>query len=222
MARGKLIVIEGTDGSGKTAQISKLKAYLKQQGQRCVVFDFPNYDSFSGQLVARYLRGEIGDLTSSSPYLVCLPYALDRLQAKKALEHALEQNSYVVVNRYTYSNIAFQAPKIKDEGERERFRQWVMQLEFEQLGIPQPDQVIFLYVPVQVSRRWIANREARSYLKERQQDMHEESNWLLKAASNEYMSMAQNEKWEIIRCCDDKDEPYSIEKIHQMVLEVLA
>jgi nucleoside 2-deoxyribosyltransferase len=119
--RGKLIVIDGTDGSGKATQCQLLLDYLKKVGYRTKYIDFPRYySSFHGGMVGRYLKGEFGGLDEVNPYLASLTYALDRLTAKEDMDTWLRNGNLVVTNRYTSSNMAFQTVRVKPE-ERENF-----------------------------------------------------------------------------------------------------
>lgn len=208
---GRLVVFEGTDGAGKTAQIQKLSGYFGEKGVPYAVLDFPDYSSFFGQLVARYLRGELGELASINPYLTCLPYALDRMQARPKIMNLLQDYDYVLVNRYTYSNIAFHAPKLTLPEDQEAFRNWVLQLEFEIIGLPEPDLVLWLKVPLEVNRERIKKRSQRHYVQGKG-DIHEQSDWLLRAANREYALMAESLKWHVV------DASRSMEEVHRQVL----
>src|SRR3989344_2308491 len=112
--KGKIIVIEGGDGSGKATQSKLLIEYLEKNSIPHAYLDFPNYSSFYGKLVGKFLRGEFGDLDSVSPYLASLTFALDRLSSKDTIENHLKAGKIVVMNRYATSNMAHQGSKIAD------------------------------------------------------------------------------------------------------------
>lgn len=150
MTKGKLIVIEGGDGSGKTVQSKLLVDYLKSQGKKVEYIEFPRYKkSFYGALVGRFLSGEFGTLNDVSPYLSAVIYALDRLSAREEMVNWLKRGSIVVVNRYVPSNMAHQAAKV-GASEREKLISWIEEMEYEENKLPRPDMVIYLFVPWQI------------------------------------------------------------------------
>lgn len=151
MTRGKLIVIEGTDGSGKTTQAKLLLGYFKKQNLPVKYFNFPQYETFFGLMVARLLKGEFGQIDQVSPYLASLLYALDRASVSKEIKNFLKKSGFIIANRYTPSNLAHQSAKIKDEKEKEKFIKWLEKLEYEVYKIPQENLVIYLFVPWQIA-----------------------------------------------------------------------
>ncbi|MFP4555572.1 MAG: dTMP kinase [Bacteroidales bacterium] len=142
------IVIEGLDGAGKSTQIKLLTNYLKQKGIGVESLHFPRTDSpFFGELVARFLRGELGALNEVDPYVVALLYAGDRKDASTLLKSWLNSNRTILLDRYVYSNIAFQCAKLPEQSQQKKLRDWIYELEFNYFGIPKPDLNIFLDVP---------------------------------------------------------------------------
>ncbi|HLC66288.1 MAG TPA: thymidylate kinase, partial [Candidatus Nanoarchaeia archaeon] len=130
MVRGKLIVLEGIDGSGKTTQTKMLVARLKREGYAVETIDFPQYyTTFFGKMVAQYLRGEFGALDQVSPYLAAILYAGDRFERKEQLEQWLAEGKIVIANRYVSANMGHQASKIP-RSKRAVFVQWLDQLEY--------------------------------------------------------------------------------------------
>src|SRR3990167_8453524 len=162
--KGKLIVIDGGDGSGKTIQAKLLLGYFKTNKLPAKYFDFPQYESFYGKTVAKFLRGEFGNIDQVSPYLASLAYALDRASAKNEMEFLLKKGGYIIANRYATSNIAHQGAKFFSIKEREHYLKWVYELEYKIHRIPKEDIVIYLYVPWQIGSKLTENRKKRKYL----------------------------------------------------------
>jgi len=220
--KGKLIVIEGGDGSGKTTQAKLLISFLKEKKFFAKYFDFPQYyQTFHGQTVARYLRGEFGKLNDVSPYLASLAYALDRLSAKKLMEDFLKKGGLIIANRYTTSNMAYQGARFDDKNERQKFFQWLYELEYKINKIPKEDLVIYLYVPWQIGLELTAKKGERKYLLG-SKDIHEKDIDLRKKVEKMYLDLARNKKnWIVINCVQD-NKILSKEKIHQKIIQILV
>lgn len=169
---GAFVVIEGTDGSGKTTQFKLLAERLQRQGHDVVLFDFPQYDSGSSYFVKRYLNGEYGSAEDVGPYTGSLFYALDRYDASAAIHQALQEGKVVLANRYTGSNMAHQGTKFDDAEQRRGYFIWLDNLEFETLGIPRPDMNIVLRVPAETAQELVDRKTERSYT-EKKRDLHE-------------------------------------------------
>ena len=146
---GKLFVIDGTDGSGKQTQFQKLQERLYKEGIEYKTVSFPNYDSPSSSLVKMYLSGEFGENAKDvSPYIASTFYAADRYATyKKDLEEYYNNGGLILADRYTTANMVHQAGKISDEKEREKFLNWLFDLEFNIYGLPVPSKVFFLNMP---------------------------------------------------------------------------
>lgn len=145
--RGRLIVIEGGDSSGKTTQVAMLAKSLHKSKTPAAVFEFPRYKkSVFADLAMRCIKGGFGDFQKVSPYLTSLPYMLDRVRAKNAILDTLI-DSHVIADRYTTSNMVYQAVKLPEEN-RDDFTDFVEQAEYGELGLPTPNLVIYLNVPV--------------------------------------------------------------------------
>ena len=166
MARGKLIVLEGIDGSGKRTQMDLLLRELAAQGQDVLALSFPRYDSFFGKLVGRYLNGEFGTLREVNPHFAAMLYAGDRFQAKGEIEEALAAGKMVVSDRYIASNLAHQTARVDPAG-REEFLAWIKHVEYALYGLPVEDLVIYLRVLPAEAHRLIAQIPERAYTSSR-------------------------------------------------------
>ena len=144
-----LIVVEGLDGAGKSTQVKMLRDYLASVCPDVRYIHFPRYDApVYGELISRFLRGDYGSMSSVHPQLVALLFAEDRHDAADIIREALEAGATVLLDRYVYSNIAYQCSKLSDEEEAESLRKWIVSTEYVQFGIPRPDLNIFLDVPI--------------------------------------------------------------------------
>lgn len=171
-----LIVIEGLDGSGKSTQVVKLRKYLESRPGGVDYIHFPRYDApVYGELIGEYLRGEFGDLNAVHPKLVAFLYAEDRRDAAPRIRKSLSEGKCVLLDRYVYSNVAFQCAKIADEEGRNSLRDWIIDTEYGSFDLPRPDLNIFLDVPLSfVKSNLSSGREGsdREYL-EGHKDIHE-------------------------------------------------
>ncbi|PIU36368.1 thymidylate kinase [Candidatus Roizmanbacteria bacterium CG_4_8_14_3_um_filter_34_9] len=209
---GKLIVIEGIDGSGKLTQLHLLLDYLDRNKIKHSSFDFPQYKkTFFGDFAGRFLKGEFGHFSRINPYLASFPYAADRWQVKEKLWQAIDQDQFVICNRYTPSSI-YQAVKVKPI-ERQKFLDWVETLEYEVFGIPRPNLVIFLYVPLTFAQTLIAKKT---------KDQYEKNFSYLKKVENMYLDTVKiNKNWVKIDCIEN-NKIISPEIIHRRILDKLS
>lgn len=142
------IVIEGLDGAGKSTQVSRLKEWLRQRGDLEYIH-FPRYDApVYGDLIGRFLQGRFGTIDKVHPQLVALLFAEDRHGAAPQLREALAAGKTVLLDRYVYSNIAYQCAKLADPAEREELRRWILETEYGPFGLPRPDVNLYLDVPI--------------------------------------------------------------------------
>ena len=171
-----LIVIEGLDGAGKSTQVKKMKKYLSATLGEYDYIHFPRYDApVYGDLISRYLRGSFGSLDSVHPQLVALLFAEDRHGAAPQLRSALESGRTVLLDRYVYSNIAYQCAKLPSQDERAALRDWIIKTEYGDFNLPKPDLNIFLDVPICFVREYLSGHRSgsdRQYL-EGNEDIHE-------------------------------------------------
>ena len=171
-----LVVLEGLDGAGKSTQVKKLRTYLESLYGSLEYVHFPRYDApVYGELISRFLRGDFGSNEAVHPQLVALLFAEDRHGAAPAMKDTLEKGGVILLDRYVYSNIAYQCAKLKDENEAEALRDWIFNTEYGDFALPKPDLNIFLDVPISfVESKLKANRagDDRDYLAGAQ-DIHE-------------------------------------------------
>jgi dTMP kinase len=216
-ARGKFIVLEGIDGSGKRTQRDLLASAFAQRGMASTKVSFPNYSGFFGKLVAKFLNGEFGALDAVDPRFSALLYAGDRLEAKPTLEAALASGQTVLADRYIGSNLAHQGARVSPE-KRAEFIDWLAQLEYQIYKLPAEDIVIYLQVPVAEAHRLIAEKGVRDYTK-LQRDIQESNLEHLQTASEVYEELARERNWIKIECFDGATRTLrSAEAIHGGVL----
>jgi dTMP kinase len=187
---GKLIVFEGADGSGKTTQAAAVRKRLLEMGRLVHAISYPNYaNPETGIVISEFLRGEYGAVEAVHPRLLGLAFAVDRYSRKSELLGALETNDYVIADRYTFSNIAFQTAKVS--GGKAAFREWIRRIEFDFFGMPLPDQVFILLAELEVIKRTTYRRISeppREYIKEAI-DIHEANDELQSRVLEEYKLM---------------------------------
>ena len=216
------IVLEGTDGSGKSVQTKLLVERLKKENIPVKAISFPRYGKPSCQLVERYLRGEYGKKEEIDPYLASFFYALDRWGARKDIEKWLRQGFVVIANRYTPSNLAHQGAKIKNTKERLKFYKWVLEFEYSRLAIPRPDIVCLFHLPAEIAFKFVGQKGKRKYLKGKKRDIHEGDLSYLKEVEKRYLEIARffRRDFKIIKCLK-KGKVLSPEEISQKVWNVL-
>ncbi len=214
---GKVIVIEGTDCSGKETQTKLLEERLTESGKKCIRFSFPMYDTPTGKIIGGDYLGkpEIGESLFSEgavnvdPYVVSLYYAADRKYNMPKIQEYLKKDYYVILDRYTTSNLAHQGSKIHDKDERFDMYQWIDKLEYWLLKFPKPDKTIFLHVPYEYSLELRKNRETI--------DEHEKSTEYLKASEEAYVELSELYNWDKIECIKD-NKLRTIEDINDEIL----
>jgi dTMP kinase len=199
-ARGKLIVLEGIDGSGKRTQLEMLARTLFERNVPLRQTSFPRYDGFFGKLVARFLNGDFGPLEAVDAHFSALLYAGDRYEAKPKIESELAAGHTILADRYIGSNLAHQGARVRRE-ERGEFIEWLKKLEYEIYSLPAEDLVIYLRVPVAEAHRLIGQKGAREYTK-LQHDILESNLAHLEAAADVYDQLARQPNWVRIECFD--------------------
>lgn len=221
----KLFVIEGLDGAGKSTQINLLKEYFRSKGYNCEYIHFPRTDSpYFGELIARFLRGEFGSLESVDPYLVAMLYAGDRKDAADQIRVWLGKGTIVLLDRYTYSNIAYQCAKMTGEYEQEKLMNWILSLEFKHFEIPKPDLNIFLDVPFSFTEKKLSvsrSGDDRKYLNG-SRDIHEESLSFQKKVRYIYTRVSlTDDRLAVIDCSDDKGSMLPPGRIFYLITELI-
>lgn len=205
MKQGKLIVIDGIDGSGKSTQTELLKKKIN-----CETINFPRYeDNIYGKLIKRYLVGEFGQ---ANPYLIALAYAGDRALAKPQIKKWLDEGKIVVANRYVSASLAHLGANLPEEN-REEFFKWVKELEYETNKIPEPDLTIILTVDPKIGQENVQSIHGK--------DLHEGNLRHLEEANKIYQGLAKKEtNWYVIDCMKG-DQMKTPEEIQQEILKIL-
>lgn len=216
-----LIVLEGTDGSGKGTQTQMLVNRLQKEGKSVAVYDFPRYHKDGCEGVQHYLNGGLGDIHETGPYGPSLLFATDRLFAKKDLLQDIETNDYVICNRYTTSNMVHQAAKIDNYKDFLAYIDWVSDLEYKKLGFPIPHAVFFLDMPWEIGYVLISQKDTRAYIKNGQRDMHEWDKDFMQNSYNRACELATIQNWVRIPCSHDKKTPDSVQDIHEKIFAEL-
>ena len=163
-----LIVLEGLDGAGKSTQVKKLREYLESVCKSLEYIHFPRYDApVYGDLISRFLRGDFGSNETVHPQLVALLYAEDRHGAAPEMRKVIDAGGTVLLDRYVYSNIAYQCAKVSNSEQKENLRQWIFDTEYGDFDLPKPDLNLFLDVPISfVEKKLTSSRKGgdREYL----------------------------------------------------------
>ncbi|MBR2467575.1 MAG: deoxynucleoside kinase [Clostridia bacterium] len=199
--KNKLIVIEGTDGSGKKTQTQLLHQRLVDSGINCLVQSFPNYESNSSQPVKMFLNGEFGGANCFDAYQANSLYAVDRLLTMQKYKEHIANGGSIVFDRYVQSTMLHQAAVIDDKTELDKFLDYVENFEFGVLKLPKPDLVVFLDVPVEYSKKLADARE--SYKTGNKKDIFEEDVEHLHKAYNSGKYVADKFGWIVINCVED-------------------
>lgn len=213
---GKLIVIEGLDGSGKSTQLELLPAALKEKGIESKSVSFPDYESDSSALVKMYLAGQFGKKPEDvNAYAASVFYTVDRFASYKSSWGEYYNNGGVIISgRYTTSNAVHQTSKLP-RSQWESFLDWLYDFEYNKVGIPKPDKVIFLDMPVEVSQKLLSHRYEGDNAKK---DIHESDVEYLENCRNTAAFTADFSGWTTIPCAKD-GRPRSIEDIAEDILK---
>lgn len=217
--KSKIIVIEGLDGSGKATQTEILAGKLKNRGMKVRKLEFPDYASPSSSLVKMYLGGDFGDKPSDvNAYAATAFYAVDRVASfLQYWKDDYNGGAVILSDRYATSNIIYQMSKL-DDSERESFIEWQTDFEYEKLGIPKPDAVIYLDVEPDVSQKLMEKRYGGDNSKK---DLHEKNMKYLLDCRRSALYAAEKCSWRIVNCCEN-GEIKSIEKISEEIDKAVA
>lgn len=216
---GKIIVIEGTDCSGKETQSKLLCKKLKEAGYKVATMSFPAYDSPTGKIVGGSYLGkeEISPClfeegaVNVDPEIASLYYAADRRYHLKTILKLKEENDYLIIDRYISSNMAHQGSKIVDDDKRYYMYQFIDKLEYWLLNLPKPDMTIFLHMPLEYSKELKKNREKL--------DEHEKNDAYLEQSEKAYIELSQMYNWNTIECVED-GKIKTIEQINEELLNL--
>lgn len=215
------VSIEGLDGAGKSTQVEMLRQALTASGESVEYLHFPRFDApLHGELIARFLRGEMGSVEQVDPHLAALLFAGDRAEAAPLIRGWLKEGKWVVTDRYVYSNVAYQSAKCRDE----RLGEWIEQLEFGLNAIPRPDLNIFLDVPFAFTERRLGEVRTgadREYL-HGGRDIHEESLDLQRRVRDEYLRIAARpgSPLKLINCADSSGNMASPDEIFKKIAKL--
>lgn len=215
---GKLIVFEGTDGSGKATQSRMLCDALQQRGIPYRHINFPRYGQPSAAMIQEYLDGNLGKKAEDvNAYAASMFYAMDRYASyKQDWGELYEAGGLIVADRYTTSNAVHQASKLPEEA-RKAYLDWLFDTEYRLLGLPVPDLVIYLDMPTEISERMMRQREAATHTKA---DIHEQDRDYLRRCRESARDVVRTCGWTVINCAAD-DAPRTVEEIHKDVLSLV-
>lgn len=220
-----LTVLEGLDGAGKSTQVKKLRAYLESLSGSLEYIHFPRYDApVYGDLISRFLRGDFGSNDTVHPQLVALLFAEDRHGAGPEMKKVLDRGGNILLDRYVYSNIAYQCAKLADEDEAEALRDWIFNTEYGSFELPKPDLNIFLDVPIAFVESKLKSQRGgsdRDYL-EGGQDIHEADIEFQKRVRSIYRKQCElDPKFIRIDCSDEYGEMLPPDEIFAKVKAVV-
>ena len=221
--KGKLVVIDGTDGSGKATQVALLTKHLKKEGHIVKVVDFPEYyKNFFGAFIGHCLSQQYYNFLNVHPKIASVLYAADRWESNEEMRDWLKKGYVVIANRYVSANQIHQGGKTKDAKRRDDFLKWLDKMEYEVFGIPRPDLTLYLSLPINIVLQLLKERDSgkmkREYLK-RGKDVHEaDENFLINSRKSALKLEKEIPNFIKIECAE-KGKILSREKIHEMVYE---
>ena len=220
-----LVVLEGLDGAGKSTQVKKLRSYLESLFGSLEYIHFPRYDApVYGDLISRFLRGNFGDNETVHPQLVALLFAEDRHGAAPQMKQTLADGGTVLLDRYVYSNIAYQCAKLSNPDEADELREWIFNTEYGNFDLPVPDLNIFLDVPIGFVESKLKSQRGgsdREYL-EGAQDIHEADIEFQKRVRDIYRKQCERDsKFIRIDCSDAQGQMLPPGAIFAKVQEVV-
>ena len=220
--KGKLIVIDGTDGSGKATQVKLLAQTLRNEGYKIKIVDFPEYyKNFFGKFIGHCLSEQYYNWLHVHPKIASVMYAADRWESKDEMENWLKEGYIVIANRYVSANQIHQGGKIKSAKKRNDFIKWLNQMEYEVFGIPKPDLTLYLSLPISITLKLLKERDSktnRGYLKKKK-DVHEADVDFLINSRKSALKLVKEVPNFIKIECSDKNDILSREVIHSMVYE---
>ncbi|MBS0026036.1 dTMP kinase [Chitinophaga sp. 22321] len=221
----KFIAVEGLDGAGKSTQIELLTKYLESKNEKTKFVHFPrSNEGVFGELIAKFLRGEFGEVKNVHPQLVALLFAEDRKAFAATINEWLHDGYFVLVDRYVLSNIAFQCAKLNNEEEKEYLRNWILDFEYNYNQIPKPTFSIYLDVPFSFVTSALERRRAnedRDYLQGKD-DIHEKDTSLQQAVKKQYEAMvAADDSINRIACFNEAGNMRPMDEIHTEIVQLV-
>ena len=219
-----MIAIEGIDGSGKHTQAKLLEHSLVSRGYSVYATGFPQYESWFGNMVGRFLNGDFGSLEAVDPHFSALLYAGDRFEAKPRIQSALNEGKVVLVDRYVASNLAHQVARAPVE-RRSEFLRWIEHLEYFVYGLPRENLILYLRVPPSQAQKLVAQKAERNYTRATH-DLLERSLRHLEDAAEMYDMLSRSKPWATVQCFDAQSgtlrQPEEISKeVHSAIQCVL-
>ena len=216
---GKLIVIEGScDGVGKSTQYKLLIDRLIKEHVNIVQHHFPSYGTYQARPVEEYLKGNFGKISELSPYFVNSLYAEDRTVTwLTGLKQEYDKGSVIVLDRYTTSSLIYQSTGVENIEEREKFINYIYDYEYNKLGLPVPDLVIFLHVQFELARSLKEKRKRETGVKD---DIHESDLEFMKKVSDTSVYLANKFNWDFVECSNN-NKMLGIEEIHEKIYNLV-
>jgi dTMP kinase len=225
MSKGLLVVLDGNDGSGKATQAKLLTEYLNERGTSAITIDFPNYDrNVFGTLIGECLAGKHGDFLHLDPKIVSALFAVDRFESSSAIRAHLARGGVVIADRYTSANQIHQGGKIADSEARKEFILWVEHMEHDVLGVPRPDVIVYLHVPLKISLELLSQKRTakNASLSERQKDPVENDRAYLERSHETAVWLADHQSdWKVIDCVKE-GAMRSREDIHKEIARLIS
>lgn len=219
--KGKLIVIDGTDGSGKGTQVELLVNRLKKEGKKIKIVDFPEYyKNFFGAFIGHCLSEQYYNWLNVHPKIASVVYAADRFESSEEIKNCLEKGYVVIANRYVSANQIHQGGKIANARKRASFIKWLDEMEYETFGIPRPDLTLYLSLPIKIVLQLLKDRESsrmkREYLKKKK-DVHEADVNFLKNSIKSALKLEKEVPNFIKIECSKNGKILSREQIHERI-----
>jgi dTMP kinase len=222
--RGKLIVIDGTDGVGKATQAKLLVARLKKEGVRVKTLDFPQYyKNFFGHFIGAMLTGQYGDFLHTDPFIASVMYAADRFESKPTIEKWLKEGDIVILDRYVSANQLHQGGKIKDPKKRKYFLKWLDTMEHKVFGLPRPDLIVYLHLPMKSVLKLLKLKDKtrkKRYAKGKKDTVESDVAYLAAAQESALALIREKRNWRKIEC-EGADGILPKEEIHEKVFQTV-
>ena len=212
MNKGQIIVIEGAcDGIGKTTQVEMLSEFFSKTGVRHITHHFPTYGTIQGKLATEYLKGNLGEIKGLNPYFINSLYAMDRAYTwHNELKQSYESGYTILLDRYTTSSLIYQTALIENIEEKKNFINYILEFEYNKLGIKEPDKIIFLEAPFEIAAEKIKNRIQNAGIKN---DIHERDIEFMKKVYETAMFVSDYLSWDKINCYQD-NKMKNLQDIH--------